>query len=131
MIAAYGLIFSPVLVSLAFFVASHPDPETRMSNPGSTNVGDAQSDVLVVGAGVAGLTAARALTKRNISCLVLEAPTGWRTHVEPEGRPRLARSRRAMDRADADRLAALARELGSPRFRSTTRERSSSPGAAS
>jgi monoamine oxidase len=89
-----------------------------MSNPGSSNVGDGQSaDVLVVGAGVAGLTAARELTKRNLSCLVLEARdrVGGRTLSQKVGRDWLDLGGQWIGPTQ-DRLAALARELGVATF---------------
>ncbi len=88
-----------------------------MSNPASTASCPESADVIVVGAGVAGLTAARELDKRNVSCIVLEvARSCGRTHVEPAGRPRLAGPGRTMDRADAGSPASLARELGVATF---------------
>lgn len=56
---------------------------------GEMIISKAQPDVIVIGAGLAGLTAARALTRRGISTLVLEARnrTGGRVHsvMMPDG----------------------------------------------
>jgi monoamine oxidase len=89
-----------------------------MSNAGFSSVGDAQrADVLIVGAGVAGLTAARDLTKRNISCLVLEARdrVGGRTLSQKLGRDWIDLGGQWIGPTQ-DRLAALARELGVATF---------------
>jgi monoamine oxidase len=89
-----------------------------MPNAGLDNVGDGQwADVLVVGAGVAGLTAARELTKRNISCLVLEARdrVGGRTLSQKVGRDWVDLGGQWIGPTQ-DRLAALARELGVATF---------------
>jgi len=89
-----------------------------MSNAGLDNVGDGQwADVLVVGAGVAGLIAARELTKRNISCLVLEARdrVGGRTLSQKVGCDWVDLGGQWIGPTQ-DRLAALARELGVATF---------------
>jgi len=89
-----------------------------MPNARFSNVGDGQwADVLVVGAGVAGLTAARELTKRNISCLVLEARdrVGGRTLSQKVGRDWVDLGGQWIGPTQ-DRLAALARELGVATF---------------
>ncbi len=88
------------------------------SHPGSTSFGDAPStDVLIVGGGVAGLTAARALTKRNIACRLLEARdrVGGRTYSVKVGRDWLDLGGQWIGPTQ-DRLAALARELGVATF---------------
>ena len=84
-----------------------------MPNSGSTIVGEAQSaDVLIIGAGVAGLTAARELVKRKVSCRVLEARdrVGGRTYSQKVGRDWLDLGGQWIGPTQ-DRLAALAKEL--------------------
>ena len=88
------------------------------SHPGSTSFGDAPAaDVLIVGGGVAGLTAARELMKRKISCRVLEARdrVGGRTYSLKVGRDWLDLGGQWIGPTQ-DRLAALARELGIETF---------------
>jgi monoamine oxidase len=84
-----------------------------MSNSGSSDAEETQTtDVLIVGAGVAGLTAARELTKRNVGCLALEARerVGGRTLSQKVGRDWLDLGGQWIGPTQ-DRLAALAREL--------------------
>ncbi len=84
-----------------------------MSSSSSADAGETQTtDVLIVGAGVAGLTAARELTKRNVGCLVLEARdrVGGRTLSQKVGRDWLDLGGQWIGPTQ-DRLAALAREL--------------------
>jgi monoamine oxidase len=79
---------------------------------------DSQSaDVIIVGAGVAGLIAARELVKRNRSCLVLEARdrVGGRTLSQKLGRDWVDLGGQWIGPTQ-DRLAALARELDVPIF---------------
>jgi monoamine oxidase len=88
------------------------------SQPGSAGSGDAPSaDVLIVGGGVAGLTAARELTKRQIACRVLEARdrVGGRTYSLKVGRDWLDLGGQWIGPTQ-DRLASLARELGVETF---------------
>ena len=75
------------------------------------------ADVLVVGAGVAGLIAARDLVKRNRSCLVLEARdrVGGRTLSQKLGKDWIDLGGQWIGPTQ-DRLAALARELDVPTF---------------
>lgn len=75
------------------------------------------ADVLIVGAGVAGLTAARELTKRNISCRVLEARdrVGGRTLSQKLGRDWTDLGGQWIG-PQQTRLAALAQELGVATF---------------
>ena len=82
------------------------------SHSGSTSSGDAAVDVLIVGGGVAGLTAARELTKRHISCRVFEARdrVGGRTYSLKVGRDWLDLGGQWIGPTQ-DRLAALARAL--------------------
>ena len=90
-----------------------------MPNSGSTSVGEAQSaDVLIIGAGVAGLTAARELVKRKVSCRVLEARdrVGGRTYSQKVGRDWLDLGGQWIGPTQ-DRLAALAKELEIATFR--------------
>jgi monoamine oxidase len=89
-----------------------------MSGDGDNEVRDGQSaDVLIVGAGVAGLTAARELAKRNRSCLVLEARdrVGGRTLSQRLGKDWIDLGGQWLGPTQ-DRLAALAREVGVPTF---------------
>jgi monoamine oxidase len=84
-----------------------------MSSSVSAEAGEAQTtDVLIVGAGVAGLTAARELTKRNVGCVVLEARdrVGGRTLSQKVGRDWLDLGGQWIGPTQ-DRLAALTREL--------------------
>ena len=93
-----------------------------MSNSGSADAGETQTaDVLIVGAGVAGLTAARELTKRNVGCLVLEARdrVGGRTLSQKVGRDWLDLGGQWIGPTQ-DRLAALARELQSRHIPATS-----------
>jgi monoamine oxidase len=78
---------------------------------------DQTADVLIVGAGVAGLIAARELTKRNRSCLVLEARdrVGGRTFTQKLGKDWVDLGGQWIGPTQ-DRLAALARELDVPIF---------------
>ena len=73
-----------------------------------------KTDVVIVGAGLAGLTAARALTKAGHSVLVLEARdrVGGRTlnHALPDGQPVEAGGE--FVGPTQDRVAALAKSLG-------------------
>src|ERR1700691_1642410 len=89
-----------------------------MPSSGSAEAGETQTaDVVIVGAGVAGLTAARELTKRNVGCLVLEARdrVGGRTLSQKVGRDWLDLGGQWIGPTQ-DRLAALARELGIATF---------------
>src|SRR5277367_755825 len=78
---------------------------------------DRSADVLIVGAGVAGLIAARELAKRNRSCLVLEARdrVGGRTFTQKLGKDWVDLGGQWIGPTQ-DRLAALARELDVPIF---------------
>jgi monoamine oxidase len=78
---------------------------------------DRSADVLIVGAGVAGLIAARELAKRNRSCLVLEARdrVGGRTLTQKLGKDWVDLGGQWIGPTQ-DRLAALARELDVPIF---------------
>jgi monoamine oxidase len=75
------------------------------------------ADVLIVGAGVAGLIAARELVKRNRSCLLLEARdrVGGRTFTQKLGKDWVDVGGQWIGPTQ-DRLAALARELDVPIF---------------
>ncbi len=89
-----------------------------MSEQAASEPSDGQSaDVLVVGAGVAGLIAARELVKRNRSCLVLEARdrVGGRTFSQKLGKDWIDLGGQWIGPTQ-DRLAALARELDVPIF---------------
>jgi monoamine oxidase len=87
--------------------------------PGDTGnePNDRSADVLIVGAGVAGLIAARELAKRNRSCLVLEARdrVGGRTLTQKLGKDWVDLGGQWIGPTQ-DRLAALARELDVPIF---------------
>ncbi len=78
---------------------------------------DRSADVLIVGAGVAGLVAARELAKRNRSCLVLEARdrVGGRTFTQKLGKDWVDLGGQWIGPTQ-DKLAALARELDVPIF---------------
>jgi monoamine oxidase len=78
---------------------------------------DQTADVLIIGAGVAGLIAARELAKRNRSCLVLEARdrVGGRTFTQKLGKDWVDLGGQWIGPTQ-DRLAALARELDVPIF---------------
>ncbi len=88
---------------------------------GSANDGfsadTARTDVLIVGAGVAGLTAARLLTKADVSCLVLEARdrVGGRTCSQRLGGDWIDLGGQWIGPTQ-DRIAALAGELGVETF---------------
>ncbi len=88
-----------------------------MSGGGSEAKEGQSADVLVVGAGVAGLIAARELVKRNRSCLVLEARdrVGGRTFTQKLGKDWVDLGGQWIGPTQ-DRLAALARELDVPIF---------------
>jgi monoamine oxidase len=89
-----------------------------MSGDTTSEPKDSQSaDVLIVGAGVAGLIAARELVKRNRSCLVLEARdrVGGRTLSQKLGKDWVDLGGQWIGPTQ-DRLAALARELDVPIF---------------
>ncbi len=89
-----------------------------MSGGAASDPNDSQSaDVLIVGAGVAGLIAARELVKRNRSCLVLEARdrVGGRTLSQKLGKDWVDLGGQWIGPTQ-DRLAALARELDVPTF---------------
>jgi len=76
------------------------------------------ADVLVVGAGLAGLAAAREVQRRGASVLVLEARerVGGRTLNEPIGDGKIVEIGGQWIGPGQDRLAALARELGVDTF---------------
>jgi monoamine oxidase len=89
-----------------------------MSGGDGSDAKESQSaDVLIVGAGVAGLIAARELVKRNRSCLVLEARdrVGGRTFTQKLGKDWVDLGGQWIGPTQ-DRLAALARELDVPIF---------------
>lgn len=89
-----------------------------MSSARSSDARETDSaDVLIVGAGVAGLTAARELTKLHRSCLVLEARdrVGGRTFSQKLGRDWIDLGGQWIGPRQ-DRLAALAKELGVATF---------------
>src|SRR3984957_20846982 len=95
------------------------------SQSGSTSLGDAPSvDVLIVGAGVAGLTAPRELTKQQISCRVLEARdrVGGRTYSLKVGRDWLDLGGQWIGPTQ-DRLAGLAPRPGNETVRGHTHGR--------
>ena len=85
--------------------------------PVGEHQGERSADVLVVGAGVAGLVAARELVKRGRSCLVLEARdrVGGRTLTQKLGNDWVDLGGQWIGPTQ-DRLAALARELDVPTF---------------
>ncbi len=78
---------------------------------------DQRLDVAIVGAGVAGLTAARNLAERGVSCVVLEARdrVGGRTLSEPLGGATIDLGGQWIGPRQ-QRLAALAAELGIETF---------------
>jgi monoamine oxidase len=84
--------------------------------PGQPNASQS-AEVLIVGAGVAGLVAARELVKRSRSCLVLEARdrVGGRTLSQKLGKDWIDLGGQWIGPTQ-DRLAALARELDVPTF---------------
>jgi monoamine oxidase len=89
-----------------------------MSSPATPEFADERTaDVLVVGAGIAGLTAARELVGRNVTCLVLEARdrVGGRTLSQPLGCDAVDLGGQWIGPGQ-QRLAALARELGVATF---------------
>src|SRR5918998_6337986 len=73
-----------------------------------------EADVVVVGAGLAGLSAARDLEARGVSVVVLEARdrVGGRTLNEPIGDGKVVEVGGQWIGPTQDRLAALAREVG-------------------
>jgi monoamine oxidase len=88
---------------------------------GSWGMADAplhEADVVVVGAGLAGLAAARDLTAAGASVVVLEARdrVGGRTLNEPIGDGKVVEVGAQWIGPTQDRLAALARELGVETF---------------
>src|SRR5437764_13544227 len=76
------------------------------------------ADVVVVGAGLAGLAAAREIQRRGASALVLEARDrdGGRTLNEPIGDGKIVEIGGQWIGPGQDRIAALARELGIETF---------------
>ncbi|HET6326904.1 MAG TPA: flavin monoamine oxidase family protein [Planctomycetaceae bacterium] len=88
-----------------------------MSDDAGNEPKDQSADVLIVGAGVSGLIAARELTKRNRSCLVLEARdrVGGRTFTQKLGKDWVDLGGQWIGPTQ-DKLAALARELDVPIF---------------
>ncbi len=82
--------------------------------PGATR---AQHDVIVIGAGLSGLTAARALTARGLDVIVLEARdrVGGRTWSQPVGAATFDLGGQWLG-DEQPRVAALARELGLATF---------------
>jgi monoamine oxidase len=90
---------------------------TAIPSPGSSSGDPNRADVIVVGAGAAGLTAARELASRGISCLVLEARdrVGGRTLSQQLGRERVDLGGQWLG-ARQDRLASLAAKLGVESF---------------
>jgi monoamine oxidase len=91
-----------------------------MSNdaPVSSTLPILQSQVVIVGAGLAGLTAARALTKAGVGVLVLEARdrVGGRTYSRPASDGTIVDLGGQWIGPTQDRLAALADELGVTSF---------------
>jgi monoamine oxidase len=87
------------------------------SEPVGEHQGERSVDVLVVGAGIAGLIAARELVKGGRSCLVLEARdrVGGRTLTQKLGKDWVDLGGQWIGPTQ-DRLAALARELDVPIF---------------
>jgi monoamine oxidase len=79
---------------------------------------DADADIVVVGAGLAGLSAAREVQRRGASALVLEARdrVGGRTLNEPIGDGKVVEVGGQWIGPGQDRIAALARELGVDTF---------------
>ena len=77
-----------------------------------------EADVVVVGAGLAGLAAARALTARGVSVVVLEARdrVGGRLLNHDIGKGKMVEVGGQWIGPTQDRLAALARELGVETF---------------
>src|SRR3712207_4263162 len=77
-----------------------------------------EADAVVVGAGLAGLTAARDLTAAGASVVVLEARdrVGGRTLNEPLGDGKVVEVGGQWIGPTQDRLAALARDLGVETF---------------
>src|SRR5256885_3499878 len=84
----------------------------------SDNQPGMDADVIVVGAGLAGLSAARELQRRGASVLVLEARdrVGGRTLNEPIGDGKVVEVGGQWIGPGQDRIAALARELGVDTF---------------
>src|SRR3954452_3676313 len=76
------------------------------------------ADVIVVGAGLAGLAAARGVQRRGATALVLEARerVGGRTLNEPIGDGKVVEVGGQWIGPGQDRIAALARELGVDTF---------------
>src|ERR671916_3254623 len=77
-----------------------------------------EADVVVVGAGLAGLAAARELEAQGVSAVVLEARdrVGGRTLNEPIGDGKVVEVGGQWIGPTQDRLAALAREVGVDTF---------------
>jgi len=89
-------------------------------SPNSPNTGNRQADVVIIDAGLAGLTAARTLTKAGVDVIVLEA----RNRVDGRTYTRLASDGVSLDLGGQwigptqHRLAALAESVSVTTFRS-------------
>ena len=93
-----------------------------MSQPDRSQAGaEASVDVVVVGAGLAGLCAARELTRAGKSCVVIEARdrVGGRTLSQPLGDDVVDLGGQWIGPTQ-NRLAALARSWAWPPFRNIT-----------
>lgn len=86
----------------------------------STRVSELRADVVVVGAGLAGLSAARILVANGVDVVVLEARNrvGGRVYTRPAGDGTLLDLGAQWIGPTQDRLAALAAEVGVSTFRS-------------
>src|SRR3954451_18970304 len=89
-----------------------------LAYPALTESRAMDADVIVVGAGLAGLGAAREVQRRGAGALVLEARdrVGGRTLNEPIGDGKVVEVGGQWIGPGQDRIAALARELGVDTF---------------
>src|SRR5579872_5909690 len=95
-----------------------PVMKTAPAHPPQPN--QLHADVVVIGAGLAGLTAARILTANNVDVIVLEARNrvGGRMYTRPASDGTLLDLGAQWIGPTQERLAALAADLGVSTFRS-------------